>query len=83
MEKVKLVEWEEWKLNPVTQALLHHFLPKARQGLMEQWGSRAFQGNTRDEILTLNAAALGEYEAYKRLEEIEIEQFNEVITDEQ
>jgi hypothetical protein len=50
---------------------------------MEQWAARQFQGNKRDEILTLNAAALGELEAYKRLEEIELDQFNEVLTDDE
>jgi hypothetical protein len=48
---------------------------------MEQWAARQFQGETRDEILTLNAAALGELEAYKRVEEIDLEELNEVIRD--
>lgn len=82
MEAIKLEEWEEWRLNPVTVALLHHFLPQARQGLMEQWGSRMFQGSTRDEILTLNSAALGELEAYRRIEEMTLEDFNETISEE-
>lgn len=49
---------------------------------MEQWGSRMFQGSTRDEILTLNSAALGELEAYRRIEEMTLEDFNETISEE-
>lgn len=50
---------------------------------MEQWAARQFQGESRDEILTLNAAALGELEAYKRIEEVSMEDFNEVISPEE
>lgn len=82
MEAIKPEEWEEWRLSPVTQALFHRFLPQARQGLMEQWASRAFQGSLRDEVLTLNSAALGELEAYKRIEEMTLEDFNDTITEE-
>jgi hypothetical protein len=41
-----------------------------------------FQGETRDEILTLNAAALGAYEAYGNLKELTYEHFQEVLRDE-
>jgi hypothetical protein len=37
----------------------------------------------RDEVLLLNAAALGEAEAYKRLLELDYEQFKETMSDEQ
>jgi hypothetical protein len=49
---------------------------------MEQWAARQFQGETRDEILTLNAAALGELEAYGRLMTMSLEDFNETIIEE-
>ncbi len=48
---------------------------------MEQWASKAFQGETRDEILTLNAAALGQIEHLNRLIELELKDFNEVLED--
>jgi hypothetical protein len=48
---------------------------------MEQWAARQFQGSLRDEVLTLNAAALGQVEVYRRIEELEFEQFLEVIQD--
>jgi hypothetical protein len=38
-------------------------------------------GETRDEILILNAAALGEHRAYETLQEMTFEQFNEVLKD--
>lgn len=81
MEEVKKEEWEEWKVSPVTQAY-HKFLRRAQGSLMEQWAAKAFQGETRDEVLTLNAAALGEFEAYKRLVDLDYEQFSEVMKDE-
>jgi hypothetical protein len=48
---------------------------------MEQWAAKAFQGETRDEVLTLNAAALGKMEAYKELEELDYEHFKETMSD--
>ena len=82
MEEVKLAEWEEWRLNPVTQALFHHFLPKAKLSLMEQWAAGQFQGETRDEVLIRNAAALGQVECYERLMGLTVEDFNVTITEE-
>jgi hypothetical protein len=49
---------------------------------MEQWASGGFQGETRDEILTLNAAALGQVKVYEQLIELSYEQFHEVLSDE-
>jgi len=39
-------------------------------------------GETRDQVLTLNAAALGEYQAYERLVELTFEQLTETLRDE-
>ncbi len=80
MEKVTEDQWVEWKINPVTLAL-RQFLAQARQGLMEQWAGRAFQGKTRDEVLTLNAAALGELLAYERVMDLELDQLQDTIKD--
>jgi len=48
---------------------------------MEQWAAKAFQGEARDEILTLNAAALGSVELIDRLVALEFTDFNEVLKD--
>ncbi len=48
---------------------------------MQQWAAKAFQGETRDEILTLNAAALGQIENIDRLLEMDLETLNEVLKD--
>ena len=40
-------------------------------------------GETRDEVLILNAAALGQVEAYRQMEELSYEQFKETVEDEQ
>ena len=82
MEEIKQVEWEEWRLSPVTQALVHRFLPRAKQALMEQWAAGQFQGEHRDEILTRNAAALGQIELIERLMEMDMKEFNETINEE-
>jgi hypothetical protein len=49
---------------------------------MEQWAARQFQGEHRDEILILNSAALGKMEAYRELIDMDMKEFNEVITEE-
>jgi hypothetical protein len=49
---------------------------------MEQWAAKAFQGETRDEVLILNAAALGKLEGYEEIIELTYEQFKETMTDE-
>lgn len=81
MEAIKPEEWEEWRLNPVTRALFHHFLPRARLSLMEQWAAGQFQDETEERTLVRNTAALGQIECYERLREIQLQDFNEVITD--
>lgn len=78
--EIKEEEWAEWRQHPVTLAL-NKYLREVRVGLMEQWASKAFQGETRDEILTLNAAALGQIEHLDRLIELELKDFNEVLED--
>jgi hypothetical protein len=81
--EVKEQEWEEWKLNPVTQALLHQFLPAAKQSLMDQWAAGQFQDETEDCTLARNAAALGQIELIDRLKELTLEDFNDTITEEE
>ena len=81
LAEVTLAMWELWLLNPVTRAVLRGFLPKAMDLLKEQWAAKEFMGETRDEILTLNAAALGEFTAYERLKDLQFEQFYEVMKD--
>jgi hypothetical protein len=48
---------------------------------MEQWAAGQFQQESRDSILILNAAALGELRAYERLEELDYEQIEETLRD--
>lgn len=50
---------------------------------MEQWAAKAFQGQTQDEVLTLNAAALGELQAYERLIDLDYEQFSATMKEEE
>ena len=74
--------WKEWRHSLVTQEF-RRFLAKAQQAVMEQWAAKAFMGETRDEVLILNAAALGKIEAYKELIDLDYEQFKGVMYDEQ
>jgi hypothetical protein len=49
---------------------------------MVQWAAGQFQGEHRDEVLIRNAAALGQIEFIDRMTELELEDFNETITEE-
>jgi hypothetical protein len=49
---------------------------------MEQWAAGQFQGEHRDEVLTRNAAALGQIEFIDRMKTIKLEDFNDTITEE-
>ena len=80
--QIKVEDWNEWRQRPETQELLK-FLALARQALMEQWAAKQFQGETRDEVLILNSAALGKMEAYQEILELNYEQLKEVLTDEE
>lgn len=82
-EEISPEAWADWKLNPITQALFQRYLPKARLGLMEQWAAGQFQGESRDEVLIRNAAALGQIECYDRLIGLNVEEFNIVINEEE
>lgn len=73
-------QWEEWRVHPVSLEF-RQFLKRARLGLMEQWAAGQFQQESRDSILILNAAALGELRAYERLEELDYEQIEETLRD--
>ena len=75
-------EWEEWRLSQVTKALLD-YLRRSQVLLQEQWGSKMFQGETGYEVGVRNATALGEYEAYGRLLELDVDKLNEVLNDEE
>jgi hypothetical protein len=48
---------------------------------MEQWAAKAFMGEARDEVLILNAAALGAVELYTQLIELDYQQLKEVLKD--
>jgi hypothetical protein len=80
--EIKEEEWKEWRHHPVTQAF-HKFLVRARLSLMEQWAAKNFMGGGKEEVHILNAAALGELQAYENLLELDYERFKETMTDEQ
>jgi hypothetical protein len=48
---------------------------------MEQWAAAMFQGESRDEILTRNAAALGEVKAYERIHDLTFTEYQEAMKD--
>ena len=72
--------FQGWKADPVTQDY-YKLLREWRAALMEQWAAGQFQQESRDSILILNAAALGELRAYERLEELDYEQIEETLRD--
>jgi len=73
-------QWEVWKQDPVTLEV-QRLLRAARLSLQDQWAAGQFQGETRDEILTLNAAALGQHKVYQLIEELTWEQLKEGLED--
>jgi hypothetical protein len=46
---------------------------------MEQWAAGQFQHDTDESTSILNAGALGEVNCYRRLADLELHQFNEVL----
>ncbi len=50
---------------------------------MEQWASGQFQGDSQEAVAILNAGALGQINCYRQLIELELDQFNEVLLDDE
>ena len=73
--------WREWLQMPQGQ-MFRQYLRASQQSLKDQWAAKAFMGNQRDEVLILNAAALGAMEAYRMVLDLTYEQMNEVLRDE-
>lgn len=48
---------------------------------MEQWAAGVFQGEGKEDTYILNSAARGEFLGYKRIIELEFEEFQEVLKD--
>lgn len=81
-EPVTKEAWENWRVDPVTE-LVFKYLKLSQQALMEQWAAKGFMDDTKDKVLILNAAALGEFEAYQRILGLDEVQLNGVLTDEE
>jgi hypothetical protein len=73
--------WAEWRNLPQGQ-LLRKYLLASQQSLKDQWAAKAFMGEQRDEVLILNAAALGALEAYQFILDLTHQQIMEVLSDE-
>lgn len=73
-------EWAEWRQHPVTQGLWR-LLSLARKERKDEWEEGNFVGAPRDQQMLLNAAALGECRAYKKLEELTLDQLRQELED--
>jgi hypothetical protein len=74
--------WKEWMAQP-QGVLLRQYLKASQMALQAQWAAKMFMGAKRDEILILNAAALGEHQAYERILSLTFDQIIGVIEDDQ
>jgi hypothetical protein len=61
--------------------MLRAYLRASQQSLKDQWAAKAFMGEQRDEVLILNAAALGAMEAYGMILDLTYQQMEEVLKD--
>ncbi len=68
----------DWREHPVTEALLW-VLSRRRQERKDKWEEGAVLELQKDGQMLLNAAAIGECQAYKFVEEMEFEQLKTEI----
>lgn len=75
-----LEEWTEWKLHPSTQEWFK-FLGALEHEIKEEWARSTYVGESADETIQRNAAALGSINVLKRLQEANFEDIVEIIYD--
>lgn len=69
-------EWQEWIKNPTTQEWFK-FLSALREEIKEEWADSVYVGASGDETLQRNAAAIGQSDLLKRLQEATVEEVTE------
>lgn len=74
-------EFLEWKQHPVSR-LMMKLLRIWEDSLKEQWAAGAFSGEDLESTSLANAAALGEVNILRRIQELDADQLSEVIGDE-
>ena len=75
-EQVSQELWDSWLLHPVTQAL-RKLLHRRQEELKEQWAAGQFTDQGQYATAILNAKAIGNCEAYERIERLELVELNE------
>jgi len=75
-EQVSQELWDSWLLHPVTQAL-RKLLHRRQEELKEQWAAGQFTDMGQFGTAILNAKAIGNCEAYERVEQLELIELNE------
>ena len=76
MREISKEEMEEWRLHPVTKALLDH-LQQERESLKEQWACDQFAAEDGKTTDLVNAHARGICRAYAKVINIETGDLNE------
>lgn len=74
--------FEEWLSLSTTQAFLHQFLPACRRSLQDQWANGNFSAETLEQTAVANLQAAAQALVYRQLEDIDYQQFSEVLVDE-
>ena len=80
-EQVSQELWDSWLLHPVTQAL-RKLLHRRQEELKEQWAAGQFTDQGQYATAILNAKAIGNCEAYEKIEVLDLETLLEDLSDE-
>lgn len=75
-------DFKEWLSHPVTQLVLHAFMPACEQSLKDQWAAGNFTGNTLEVTMVANMQAVAQSQVYKELAELDFSKFSGVLLDE-
>ena len=79
--ELPLEMWADWKEHPVTVALME-VLARKRQGRKDDWESGNVLEFGKDEHMLRNAAAIGECQGFKFVEELTYETLKGEIDEE-
>ena len=78
---MKEEEFQAWKADPVTQDF-YRLLRRFQQVLTGQWSSGVFNNENPAITHAANVSAVGEFQGYQKLLDLDFEQFEEGLKDE-
>lgn len=75
--------WTDWTLHPVTRILLDQVLHRRRDELRNRWERGDFTDQSQFGTAIANAAAIGQIEAIRWMQELTYETFKGALEDEE